>query len=342
MIRSKKETQALEVEKNIATQQFRKSVAATTEELDLHKKNAKDNVVGRYVNDLKQIAKVVPDAEAKIIEAYQKRDPSINSIQDIANSIYDYLEYYSNAIKTQEELEFQFERAKKFVHYENRDLPVVIEFDWQYYNELAIDGKPTFYSWFNPKTKTEYGEGAYHIAFPATQAYLTDDEVMVAMKHEWGHIFQGHCTTVPRDQFEASTNNQAMDISINIGMTPEEQDLLLKLARKLWMNNSTPCISLARPNGQGGFGIRINVSVADWKSTSGHIRLWYKAKGGGPGTGGNPPPPISAEVKVGDYVFVRGTKPPIYGKVIDIDANGKATYEEFTPEEWEEIKKQQG
>ena len=336
---------------------FRKSSTLTTDEIGLLRKNAIDNVLGRFAQRLKDIQKVDPSMIKKILEEYgDKFDASFNTIQDVINHVNGYFDYY-DCIKTQEELEIEFERANRFIKFEGMDLPIVVEFDYQYFGENALFQKPTFYSYYNSKTETDYGKGAYHIAFPSTQKYLTDEEVMVAMKHEWGHVFQGHCTIAARDKFEERYNNQSMDISINLGMTPEEQELLFSVARKIWKNpTACPCMSLAKPSGQGGFGIDYPVSPTNWRGTSGFIRAYYEKEflkgqgkgegqpqpgggGGGEGGQGGDQPPVSEKIKVGDFVWKPGSDPKIYGRVNAInEQTGEVAYDEYTESEWAQIK----
>lgn len=351
---AKKEEKSLRAE-------FTKSTVLTTEELLLLRKNAIDNVLGRFSQKLRDIQKVDPNSAQEIADNYKLNLPtheqsSINSIQDVINHVNQYFDYY-DIIRTQEELQVEFDRAKKFVFYEGIDLPIVIEFDYQYFSENSIFKKPTFYSYYNPETKTDFGKGAYHIAFPSTQKYLTDDEVMVAMKHEFGHIFQGHCTIAPKDDFEKRYNNQAMDISINLGMTAEEQDLLFSVARKIWNNpTACPCLSLAKPTGEGGFGIPVAVSPQDWRGTNGFIRAYYEKKNKGDGQQGQGKPQqgagggegqqgegesqqIDEKINVGDFIWVPGSSPKVYGRVTAInDTTGEVAYDEYSELEWEQIK----
>lgn len=354
MAKKEKEVQSLRSE-------FTKSTVITTEEIELLRINARDNVLDRFAQKLKDIQAVDSIQAQAIVDNYRKNAPqheqaSINTIHDVINHVNDYFDYY-HAIKTQEELQVEFDRAKKHVFYEGIDLPIVVEFDYQYFTENSIFQKPTFYSYYNPETKTDFGKGAYHIAFPATQKYLTDDEVMVAMKHEFGHIFQGHCTIAPKDEFEKRYNNQSMDISINIGMTPEEQVLLFSVAHKIWKNpTACPCMSLAKPTGEGGFGIPVAVSPQDWRGTSGFIRAYYdkKQKENGQGEGQGTPQQgsgsqsggqggdsnkIDEKINVGDFIWVPGSNPKVYGRVTAInEANGEVAYDEYTEAEWENIK----
>ena len=181
---------------------------------------------------------------------------------------------------------------------------------------------------------------------------------MVAMKHEFGHIFQGHCTIAPKDDFEKRYNNQAMDISINLGMTAEEQELLFSVARKIWKNpTACPCMSLAKATGEGGFGIPVAVSPQDWRGTNGFIRAYYEKKNKGDGGGGQGKPQqgaggegegeggqgesqqIDEKINVGDFIWVPGSSPKVYGRVTAInDTTGDIAYDEYTEEQWENIK----
>lgn len=336
---------------------FKSSSTVSTDTLNLYYLNGRDNIISRYAQNLRDIEIVDPSkANAIIKKAGKIFEGTISSVQDVIDAIYEYFDYY-HAIKTEEQLAYEFERANRFVQYQGIDIPIILEFDYQFYTSASIFQKPTFYSYANTKTITKFGKGAYHIAFPASQALLTDDEVMVAMKHEFGHIYQGHCTATLRDNFEKSYSNAAMDISINLGMTEAEQALLVTLAHKIWKNTSSyPCLSLAKEDGKGGYGIPQPVSPTDWRGTLGWIKAYHKKKdqeegqggdgteggsgGGGGGGESQPQPPIDNKIKVGDYVRVDGSSPATYGKVTAIDeTTGKISVTEYTPEEWENLKK---
>jgi hypothetical protein len=334
---------------------FKKSTVSSTDELQLLYVNARDNAIGRYAQDLKDIARVDPASAQKYIDRANKTFGGISTIQDIIDSAYAYLDYY-HVIKTEEQLRYEFERANRFVQYQDIELPIVVEFDYQFYTRSSIFQLPTFYSYVDTETITKFGKGAYHIAFPSSQAFLTDEEVSVAMKHEFGHVFLGHCTYNTTDKFEIKYSNQAMDISINLGMTKEEQSLLITLAQKIWNKaDAFPCLNLANPKNQGGFGIPQLVSPTDWKGTLGWIKMYYDAEkeggeeggggeggGGGGGGGGStqPPPPIDSTIKVGDYVQVAGSEPKVYGKVTAInDVTGEVSTTEISAEEWDNLKK---
>lgn len=341
------------------TSMFKKTSALSTDVLNLLYLNARDNVVAKYAQTLKDIQRVDPQKASKIIkQASIFFEGNIMTINDVIDAIYDYLEYY-HAIKTEEELKYEFERANKYVQYPNIDLPIILEFDYQFYTVDDIFQKPTFYSYANMQYRTEeFGRGAYFIAFPSTQKHLTDDEVMVAMKHEFGHIFQNHCTTnfSGNAKFDSAYANSAMDISINVGMTEEEQELLMQLAHKIWKNkNSFPCINLRKPDGKGGFGINMSVNVGDWRGTLNIIKSYYRSKkqdeggggtggtggtgGGGGGGGQTQPQPNDDKIKVGDYVLIKDSDPKTYGKVNAVnDMTGEISVTEISKEEWENIK----
>src|ERR1700741_694924 len=131
--------------------EFTKSTVITTEEIELLRINARDNILARFAQKLKDIQSVDKDAAKAIVDNYALNVPkheqsSIKSVSDVINHVYDYFDYY-HAITTQEELKIEFDRAKKFVFYEGIDLPIVVEFDYQYFTERAIFQKPTFYSY---------------------------------------------------------------------------------------------------------------------------------------------------------------------------------------------------
>jgi hypothetical protein len=317
---------------------FKPGQIYSTEKLEALFVNARDNAIGKFRDVLKELPNVDPQLEEKIIyDGSNAFGIELKKSVDVIDLAYDFLNYY-HVIKTEEQLRYEFERARKVFH-DKIELPVIIEFDYQIYNFADIFKTPTFYSYANPSSITEYGKGAYHIAFPSTQALLTDDEVMVAMKHEWGHIYQGHCghKFKQNEKFEMNNANQAMDISINLGMTPEEKELLFSVVRKITNKpNACPCMDLPSPRGKGGFNIRLNTKPSDWKTPLKYIKAYYK-----PNEDENPPPPPPQDnkIEVGDYVSIDGTSPKKRGKVIDIDeTTGDYTIEEISQEEWERIK----
>lgn len=332
---------------------FVRSSLMSTEELNLLYNNAKDNAIGKEAQFLRDVERVNPSRAKYLIDLANKRlGTSFSGVEDFIDYAYKQLEHY-HAIKTEEDLAREFERAKRFVFYDGIELPIVVEFDYQFYTKNSLFSKPTFYSYVNTQTVTKFGKGAYHIAFPSTQALLTDEEVSVAMKHEFGHIFMGHCTHKTTDKFVIAYRNQAMDISINLGMTEEEQALLVSLAQKIWNSPTAyPCLNLSNEKGKGGFGIEQMVSPADWKGTLGWIKIAYEEEngdgdngpgdpgsgGGGEGGGEGESQPIDKEIKVGDYVYVRDTEPMVYGQVRDIDpVTGEIFVDEISQETWDNM-----
>ncbi len=334
----------------------------TDNDLELFYLNARDNVVANYVQSLIEIFTVLPQNHPKIqaiLNQWSNRISNMTGIQDIIDWCHKRLDYY-HVIKTQKDLETQFERCKKIVYYQGLELPILLIFDYQLVDERSLIGSgPTFYSYFDSKAITNWGTGAYYIAFPSTAAYLTDDELMVAMKHEFGHIVQGHCSVHSNDPFDRNYMNQSMDISINLGMTEKEQELLISVAQKLFGQGAYPCMSLIAAHGQGGFGIPQLVSVGDWQTPHDFIKLYYKRKNdeeqkgppqqgegqgqGGKGKGGageGDPQKIDEKIKEGDFVILRGSDPKVYGQVTAInETTGEVVYDEISQEDWEQIKK---
>ncbi len=334
-----------------------KSVNFTDEDLEMFYLNARDNVILPFENRIREIHAELPGFfYNELLPSWQKIIKKATGPDDIINWAYSKLEYY-HAIKTQKELEYQFQRCKDIVYFNGLELPIVLIFDYQFVSEDSfISRNPTFYSTFKGDVNTSWGRGAYYIAFPATAAYLTDEELMVAMKHEFGHIVQGHCSIHSGDAFDVQYMNQSMDISINLGMTEQEQNLLIKVAEKLFGTGTYPCMSLIAPHGQGGFGIPQLVQSGDWQTPHDFIRLYYKNKdkkgqqgkgspqqgqGGGSGESGEGEgQQIDDKINVGDFVILRGSDPKVYGRVSAIDdTTGKAVYDEISQEEWEEMKK---
>jgi len=327
-------------EKEKSLDLFKPSQICSTEKLEAYYINARDNAIFRYRDILKELPNINPAQEEDlIIKGSSAFNTQITKSIELIDLAYDFLNYY-HAIKTEEQLRYEFERAKK-VFYEKLELPLILEFNYQLFTFADIFNFPTFYSYANPETRTDYGKGAYHIAFPATQALLTDDELMVAMKHEWGHIYQGHCRVnfKNNETFEKANANRAMDISINIGMSPEEKELLFSVVRKLTRNDKAcPCMDLPSPKDKGGYSIRLNTKPGDWKTPLKYIKAYHK-----PPEDETPPPPQPPknEIMIGDYVSIDGTSPKKRGRVVGVDKlTGEYTVEEISDEEWKRIKEQ--
>jgi len=324
---------------------FAKSGNLTEEEFTILKQNAQDNVLGRYVDSLRAAEKKRPLRTAIYVAQYTKSHPHITTVQNVIDYHTHYFNYYMDSMKNVEQINFEIERAKRLLFEGDLELSLKVEFDIQYYREKDLYKKPTFYSYFNYSTVDLNGNYSHHIAIPATQSRLTDDEVRIIMKHEWGHIRQGHCRIMGNDQFDSQYNNQAMDISINSGMTEEEKELLFVALRKMTDDpKACPCMDLISPRGEGGLGVDSYISPTAWVRAVNVIKAYYNKQKQESGEEEEEEeeeqPPISSDIAVGDYVYVAGTKPEVYGEVIDIDANGKATYKEFTDEEWEAIKEE--
>ena len=78
---------------------FKKSTVSSTDELQLLYVNARDNAIGRYAQDLKDIARVDPDSAQKYIDqANRMYGGNISTIQDVIDAAYAYLDYYQLTI----------------------------------------------------------------------------------------------------------------------------------------------------------------------------------------------------------------------------------------------------
>jgi hypothetical protein len=343
---------------------FAKSGKLTQEEFDALRKNAKENVLDRFVAKIKRMEIDTPVKWTKILAEYVRNtNGKVSTLQDVIDHHSEFFKYYRESMETAEQLEFEIERAKKIFFAGGLNLNVVLEFDYQIYTEDHLHKKPTFYSYYNHKVVDLNGRRAFHIAIPATQSRLSDEEVEVVMKHEWGHIRQGHCT-LKGQQFDTKYNNQGMDISINSGMTEEEKVLLFSAVRKMTNDpDAAPCMSLDGPTDKGGFNQATTIVPSAWRRAVGILKAYdtrFEDEDGGggkrppnkpPPKGPKPPPPKKPPepqppkvMQVGDYVYVKGTKnPQVFAQVVDIDeVTGKVIYEEFTNEEWENIKKAAG
>lgn len=340
----------------------------TTPDLDLLLQKAKDEVLGYFKANL-PLWLAVPKTGAQILEAFQDYDPTLTDFKKVIKYVEDWINF-NHGMKTEEEYEAQYTRAEKILYYEGITLPIILMFDYQVSNWSAVLQKPTFYSYYDPNFQTLQGKGSFFIAFPGTISHLNDEELMVALKHEFGHIVQGHCSVHSSDPFDQNYQNAAMDISINCGMTPKEQGLLIKVANILFGKGKYPCMSLIGPKTEGGFNIRKAVQPGAWTDALASIRLFYKkdqsAKQGEQGEGeeqqgqqgqgqegqgqgqgqqgegqGGGEGKIDDKIRVGDAVKSRDPNNPVYGRVISIDpvTGDIAEIQQLTKEEFEEYGK---
>ena len=305
----------------------------TQEDIDLMYSHFRENVVEDIISKL-PLYLMLPKFQQQFSYVLRRYGIEPKDFPDFLRRKHDYL----SAIKDVNELNRQFERCERLIYGNDTGLinmPIVIKFDYQLKNGDDIFGFPTFYSFYNEKLETQFGKGTYVIAFPMSIVYLTDEELIVALKHEFGHIIQGHCEIPPKSNFEANHLNCACDISINIGMSNEEQDLLISVAHKLFGEDGFPVISLGHPEGRGGYGIPVPTAVGDFQLPLAYVREYYKKKkeeqqgeqgqqgepgDGGEGGGQSQDNSEMERINVGDYVVVRDSDPKVYGKVVDMNA----------------------
>lgn len=331
----------------------------TTDDLDLLKQKAKDEVLG-YFNQMLPLWLAVPQLGQGILNSFKQYDSTLTDFQSVIKYVEKWIEY-NHGIKTQEEFEAQYTRAEKILYFEGIELPIILMFDYQVKNWSSVLQKPTFYSYFDPNYTNIKGKGTFFIAFPGTISHLDDEELMVALKHEFGHIVQGHCSIHSSDPFDANYQNAAMDISINCGMTVAEQSILVRVATKLFGKGTYPCLSLIGDKTQGGFGIKKPVQPGAWTDALSTIRLYYKkdqnanqqpqigdqsqqqdqgGEGEGEGGGGQGQK-MDDKIRVGDPVKSRDPNNPVYGRVTSIDPKtGEiAEIQQLTKEEFDEYGK---
>lgn len=342
----------------------------TTADLDLLLQKAKDEVLGYFKQNL-PLWLAVPQTGAQILKAFQAYDPTLTDFKKILKYVEDWIAF-NHGMKTAEEYEAQYTRAEKILYYEGITLPIILMFDYQVNGLVSVLQKPTFYSYYDPNFQTLQGKGSFFIVFPGTITHLTDEELMVALKHEFGHIVQGHCSIHSSDPFDQNYQNAAMDISINCGMTPKEQGLLIQVANKLFGKGKYPCLSLIGSTKEGGFNIRKAVQPGAWTDALASIRLYYKkdqsaqqsqqgdgdqqqqqqgegqqgqgsgqgqqGQGQGQGGGGGK---IDDKIRVGDAVVSRDPNNPVYGRVVSIDpvTGDIAEIQELSKEEFDEYGK---
>lgn len=285
----------------------------------------------------------------------------IKSKKDLEDYLDWWIDFY-HQIKTKADFDRELERFERLLYADYQiDMPIIVKFDYQVsHKKNFFTNRPTFYSYWDGNLKTNYGKGSFVIAFCSFNTRLNDEELMAIIKHEFGHIIQGHCTeSNTATQEELSYRNQAMDISINLAMTTAEKKALLSATEKMWGVGATGCMSLGGQKKDGGYALKGMFSnPGDYVYPLGVLKYFFppdqggdgqgeggeggeSGEGGGGGEGGG----SSAEqINVGDYVRTR-TSPPKYGKVVYVDpVSGKADIEEYTDDEWaqirEELKKQ--
>lgn len=342
----------------------------TDEDIQNLYNNAIQNIVEPYKRDLD----IMPDDKLdEIIDTWNRATQngngrgnqapgrfgrSIQSKKDLKDYLDWWIDFYHN-IKTAEQFNSELERFEKLLYVDYQiKMPIIVKFDYQVtaINSFIVN-VPTFYSYWDGSLKTNYGEGSFVIAFCSWTPILTDEELMAVIKHEFGHIIQGHCV-LPNETFthqEGEYRNQAMDISINIALTVDEKKLLISAASKMWGEGATGCMSLSGPRDEGGLDLRGRfIAPGNWPKALSELKYAFPPKqkqpgegqgeggggeSGGEGGGGGGGGSSIENINVGDYVVTR-TFPKKYGKVIYVDPiSGRADIEEYTDDEWEQIRK---
>jgi hypothetical protein len=268
---------------------------------------------------------------------------SISNIKDLEDYLNWALDFY-HQIKTSEQFTEQFERFERLL-YQNYQIkfPILVGFDYQI-EKISDIGRATFYSIFNDKIETPTGTGSHIIAFNSYVPLLTDDELMMMIRHEFGHIIQGHCTI--RAEYSKQLGeyrNQAMDISINLDFDDKDKENLMTGTEKMWGEGATGCMSLNGKKEDGGYGLKAISSAGNWQKPLAVLTNLLPPKkdddggGGGPPGPPGPPSPPDDKIKVGDYIDSRKGDGK-YGKVISIDSvTGKMDVELLTDEQWKQV-----
>lgn len=222
---------------------------------------------------------------------------------------------YCMTLKTEEEWEKQQERCERILSMGgDLKLPLVIILDPQITsNRVVMKGSyPTFYTtWKNPLF--DNGNPGFVVAYPPRVTEMDDEEIRVALAHEFGHIKQKHMFLSKSDPAANDRDlNVAMDYSINWVFNNADLNRYDKLARKMFNGETGATIIPWAPN-KGGLGVPY-ASTHTWREILKLINvLKDKPPEGGPP--GPPPPPEPMEV--GDIVKRRGEKK--YGRIVDID-----------------------
>lgn len=331
----------------------------TTEELNNLYIGVKEGIIQPYIQqELPLLKSLNPSFYSQAIVNWDKKTKgnqisgrfgrSISNIKDVEDYLNWALDFY-HQIKTSEQFTEQFERFERLLYQDYQiKFPILVRFDYQIEN-LSNIGHATFYSYYNDKIETTTGTGSHIIAFNSYVPLLTDDELMMMIRHEFGHIIQGHCTL--RAEFSkqlAEYRNQAMDISINLDFDDKDKENLMKGTEKMWGEGATGCMSLNGKKEDGGYGLNAISDAGNWKKPLNVLttRFPFKNDDGGPsGPPGppsppgppGPPSPPDDKIKVGDYIDSRKGDGK-YGKVNSIDSDtGKMDIELLTDEQWKQV-----
>ena len=322
----------------------------TTEELNNLYIGVKEGIIQPYIQQLPLLQSVDPALYSQTIADWDKKTKgnqisgrfgrSISNIKDLEDYLNWSLDFY-HQIKTSEQFTEQFERFERLL-YQNYQIkfPILVGFDYQFKD---IGGHATFYSVYNDKIETTTGTGSHIIAFNSYVPLLTDDELMMMIRHEFGHIIQGHCTL--RAEFSKQLGeyrNQAMDISINLDFDDKDKENLMTGTEKMWGEGARGCMSLNGKEKDGGYGLKAISSPGNWLRPLAVLTNIFPPKkdddgGGGPPGPPGPTSPPDDKIKVGDYIDSRKGDGK-YGKVISIDSvTGKMDVELLTDEQWKQV-----
>jgi hypothetical protein len=194
--------------------------------------NVKVNVIEPFHKVLNEINEFIPEEASKILNSAKRVFPeiSLDNLNDLFLYQNQYFDYY-HVIKTEEELMYEFNRVNKLVHHNGIELPIVVEFDYQFYNKDSFFQRPIFYSYFSSRTTTKFSKGAYRIAFPATQKYLNDEELACVLKKEFLLILNGYM--IPDKDKPIEERKQIENAFIEKNLNKNELATLLIVNKKL-------------------------------------------------------------------------------------------------------------
>jgi len=248
---------------------------------------------------------------------------------------------YSMTIKTEEEWEKQQERCENIISMGGvLDMPLVVILDPQILQERVFEkgDYPTYYSTWIKQDLFENGNPGFVIAYPPRITEMTDDEVWIALQHEFGHIKQKHMFLSRNDPARNSPDlNKAMDYSINWGFNHEDITLYEELARKMF-DGQTGVTKVPFPKEKGGLNNNVNISH-DWQEVLDLMEALQDKKDDDDKGGDGEQPP--EEIEIGDIIIER-KKGGGYARVSDIDEKtGKITADPMTKEEFEEARKEE-
>lgn len=241
------------------------------------------------------------------------------SIEKFIKALYDKLEFLYT-IRTKEKHLEQLERCERIMTSGGElSIRMAIFFDPQISEKTDMLGLirafPTFYSYYDPKLYDN--KGGYGVAFPPRVTELTDEELTVALAHEFGHIRQGHCLEI---LMENTYVNEAMDFSINHQFQIMDLYRYIQLCKKLFAGGMG-CTVLSWKEIDGGMDIPLT-TTSEWKEILELIKIYHGDKKG-PKPPGPPGPPqrVDDRVMPGDIVLVRGSSPNKYGRLISGDVD---------------------